>query len=137
MSNYNPKEQISEHFKRYELECPHCHELPTKQFIILLEKLRSKVRVAIHPSSCYRCTTHNRNIGGHKHSAHKIKVSNAAYGAIDIKTGRYFNKFRWLIITTALKLGFNNIEVANLHTHLGRVPENHIQYNRIIWGESK
>ena len=137
MNKQNQKEYLSQNFTRDELECPDCKTTPTKQFIVLIQKLRNKVGLPLHVTSGCRCTAYNNKIGGHRASSHKIVQLGAAYGAIDIKTGRYFNKFRWLLITAAIALGFNNIEVCNLHTHIARVPKGHPQYNRIVWGVSK
>ncbi len=133
----NPKQHLSKNFVRGELECPHCHLLPTPEFIELLQVLRTRYGFPLRVTSGCRCQVYNTKIKGYKDSTHMVVIEGAAYGTVDIKTGRYNNKFRWNLITLALELGFNNIEVCNLHTHIGRVPDNHPGYNRIIWGVSK
>ena len=133
----NSKEHLSKNFTRGELECPHCGALPDPVFIVIIQRLRDRCGFPLHVTSGCRCTTHNRNIKGYQYSAHKVVLAGAAYGAIDVKTGRYNNKFRWTLITTAISIGFNNIEVCNFHTHIGRVGPKHPGFERIIWGVSK
>lgn len=128
---------VSENFTHKECACPHCDEIASVAFVNLLQELREDYGKPIRVSSMYRCSVHNRKIGGHRTSAHLLKHNQRKYGAVDIKLGQYYHRDRYRLVTLALKLGFNNIEVANHHLHLGRVPKDHPQYNRIIWGVSK
>lgn len=128
---------MSKNFSRKEVECPCCEVLPSVLFINLVQKLRDKINRKMPVTSGHRCKTYNKKIGGFYLSTHMFKQNGAAYGTVDIKVGRYDNRFRWVLVTLALKLGFNNIEVANFHVHLARVPVSHPGYNKIIWGRSK
>lgn len=133
----NEQNQITKNFTRKECECPHCGTLPSISFVNRLQGLRNEYGKPMRVSSMYRCPAHNRAIKGYGKSVHMVLIEGAGYGAADIKTGRYNNTMRWELITLALKHGFNNIEVCNLHTHIGRVPPTHSGYDKIIWGVSK
>ncbi len=132
-----PKQMLRKNISYKEAECPCCKELPTPEFLDSMQTLRSTYGSVLNFTSMYRCPKYNRKIKGYQFSAHKVKIKNKAYGASDIKTARYNNRMRWNLIILALKHGFNNIEVANLHTHIARVPMDHSGYNKIIWGVSK
>ncbi len=131
------REMVRKNISRKEAECPHCGLLPSEEFLHLLQRLRDAYGGPLHFTSIFRCTTYNRDIKGYKYSAHKVKKKNAAYGAADIRVGRYYNRRRWIIVTLAIKLGFNNIEVCDKHIHVGRVPEDHMVYHKMPWGISK
>ena len=123
---------IRENITRKEAECPHCQKLPSDDFLDLLQTLRTLCDMPLNFSSIYRCPDFNRMIGGSHDSLH---TQTREYGAGDIKT-RNFKK-RYIIITKALKLGFNNIEVCNYHLHVGKAPKGHRQENSFFWGISK
>ena len=137
MSVYNSKERLSKNFTRGELECPHCHMLPSKAFIRYLQEFRTTLNKRMRISSGCRCQVHNTAIGGYKESTHMVVIEGEPFGTVDVKHGRYNNSLRWALVKLALTMGFNNIEVCNLHTHLGIVPPTHPGYNKIIWGTSK
>lgn len=70
-------EQISPHFTRAELECPHCHECRVQwKLVEILEELRlrlqqpDKPEVPLYVESAYRCYAHNLSVGGSATSQH-------------------------------------------------------------------
>ena len=128
---------VRENISRKEAECPHCGVLPSNWFLDLLQKLRTAYGKPLHFTSMYRCSVYNRRLKGYRYSVHMVNIANAAYGGTDIRIGRYHNRKRWVVYTLALKLGFNNLEVCDRHIHIGRVPDHHPGYNKIIWGISK
>ena len=128
---------ISDNFSRKECACPCCGVIATVAFVNRLQRLRDIFDKPMRVSSMYRCPSHNKKIGGSPTSAHKYKQGASGFGAVDIKLGQRMHKDRYILVKNALELGFNNIEVADKHIHIGRVPADHPQYKRIIWGISK
>ena len=125
---YNPNAQVTAHFKAYELECPHCHVLPTIEFCRMLETLRIIYGGAIITSSVYRCPIHNKDVGGSIWSPHKLREEGKPYGAADIKIPQRQKRKRFLLLRAIYKLGFNMVEIADKHIHAAIVPENHPMY---------
>ncbi len=80
--NYkNPQAQLTEHFKRYEVQCQcGCEKLPTPLSLSVLELLRRQVGQAFIISSGARCEKYNKKIRGARYSDH---LGGEAY---DIKT---------------------------------------------------
>lgn len=61
----------SEHFSHDELRCPHCGvNLCTRLLLMALEQLRGTVGRPVIVTSAYRCTAHNRAVGGALNSKH-------------------------------------------------------------------
>lgn len=57
-------------FKVNEFQCRHCKKVKLDvDMLVLLQKLRDRVG-ALRITSGYRCTTHNKNVGGAKNSQH-------------------------------------------------------------------
>ncbi len=80
-NNPNPQAKLTEHFKRYEVQCGcGCGKLPTPLSLSVLELLREKTGKAFIITSGARCTPYNKIIGGAKYSDH---LGGEAY---DIKT---------------------------------------------------
>jgi len=124
---------VREHILHKEAVCPDCGLLPAAGFLDLVEKLRLVCGFALPIQSMARCERHNREIGGAEHSAHLLHEG--SYGAADI--GIRNTRRRFFILWYALMLGFNNIEVCDGHLHVGRVPEDHPGFGRLVWGKSK
>ena len=63
----------TEHFRRSEFTCNHCHELPhdpPEKLLAILEDVREHFGAPVSVHSGYRCPVHNRHVGGAKHSQH-------------------------------------------------------------------
>ena len=62
---------LTEHFSVNEFRCPCCGMLkPSHGFILSLEQFRREIDQPIHVASGFRCSVHNRQIGGSAHSQH-------------------------------------------------------------------
>lgn len=72
--------QLSKHFTRAELACPHCGRIGPypqrlKKLLALLEKIRRAVGKPVHITSGYRCPAHNREVGGVSNSYHMLDMA--------------------------------------------------------------
>ena len=67
---------LSEHFSRHELACPHCGvcELDAR-LVPALEQLRAAAGVPIVVHDAYRCEAHNKAVGGVAHSQHPMGMA--------------------------------------------------------------
>jgi uncharacterized protein YcbK (DUF882 family) len=64
-------ERLSEHFTRDELACPCCGRcIVEPELISALERIRAMVGGPVIVNSGYRCSAHNRRIGGAHRSRH-------------------------------------------------------------------
>jgi len=63
---------LSPHFSRSEFRCRHCGALsgPDPQLLLVLERIRDLTDQPLRVVSGYRCTTHNRAVGGAVTSQH-------------------------------------------------------------------
>lgn len=63
---------LSEHFSRWEFDCPHCGLLvgPHPMLVQVLENLRAKRGRPLVVVSGYRCPEYNARVGGIKASQH-------------------------------------------------------------------
>lgn len=75
---------LSPHFSRREFRCRHCEALhgPAMQLVDTLERIRALTGRPLIVVSGYRCTTHNRAVGGATTSQHLVGT------AADIPRGR-------------------------------------------------
>jgi uncharacterized protein YcbK (DUF882 family) len=69
---------LTEHFSRWEFDCPHCGRgpRPTAALLAVLERVRERRGAPMTIVSGYRCPAHNRAVGGHPQSQHLL--ANAA-----------------------------------------------------------
>ncbi len=131
------KEMIRKNISRREAACPHCGELPSDRLLDRIQALRDACGFPLPFTSIYRCPVHNKLIGGHPNSVHPLGNRPAGYGAGDIGLHKRYSKKRYIVVTKALALGFNNIEVCNGHLHIGLAPKGHAMLNSLYWGVSK
>ena len=63
--------QLTKNFKLREFQCKHCHAVKLcPELLRRLQAMRDECGRAITINSGYRCTTHNRNVGGATNSQH-------------------------------------------------------------------
>jgi uncharacterized protein YcbK (DUF882 family) len=87
-----PDENLSEHFKRSELACPHCGECNIDSgLLIALEQLRALGDEPIKVHDAYRCEVHNAAVGGVPHSEHP-KGQAADVEIIGLSTQRMYDR---------------------------------------------
>lgn len=106
--------QLSEHFKLYEFECPHCEAVKvTPQLIEVLERFRELTgNEPCVITSGYRCYYQNRKVGGARESRH-------LYGdAVDIRIWRYLERMTFEeLARLALEAGFTYVAMEDDHLH--------------------
>jgi len=75
---------LSAHFSRAEFRCKHCGHLhgPAAALVEVLERIRAITGTPLAVVSGYRCSVHNRNVGGAARSRHLVG------DAADIPRGR-------------------------------------------------
>lgn len=74
--------QLTENFNLQEFECNHCNSVKLSSTLVtLLQALRDELRRPIVITSGYRCTLHNRAVGGAERSMHLLGM------AVDIAIG--------------------------------------------------
>jgi len=135
----NPQEQLTKNFRRYEVECPCCGEIPSEKFLSQLQRLRDRYGAPINPSSVYRCPKYNKKIGGSKNSAHLLcqlvdEALRMAYGALDTGIPQNQKVKRFKLIKAAFGCNFNMVEIADKHLHFAIVPEGHVMANKFYSG---
>jgi hypothetical protein len=100
--------KISAHFTTDEAKCKHCGQLPQELMPNItalaqkLELIRAKIGEPIIINSWFRCSDHNKAIGGKPNSAH-LKGS-----AVDIATDS--DSHRYKIVKFAYDCAFKRIE---------------------------
>jgi len=104
--------RIWRNFSLSEFDCPCCGKNETSHKLIsLLDYVRSIIGMPMEVNSGYRCKKHNKKINGNPESEHLT-----GEGA-DIKCES--SKMRYLLIKTALSIGFNRIGDYPTWIHLG------------------
>lgn len=131
------KEMVRTNISVREAACPCCGELPNDRLLDRLQALRDACGFPLPFTSIYRCPIHNKTIGGHPTSVHKLGAQDNDYGAADIGIHKRYSKKRFIILIAALDLGFNNLEVCDRHIHIGIAPSGHPQAISLYWGVSK
>jgi len=118
-----------------------CGAIASPELLDLAQELRDDVGFSLPFSSIVRCLVHNKKIGGSSSSVHLLSAEPGPYGGLDIvlkrKSGKLDAAKVYRIFMVAIRLGFNNFEVCNAHVHVGKVPFNHPQFEKIYWGRSK
>ena len=99
------------HFSKSEFECPCCSKvLVSRKLVFMLDMARSLAGVPFKISSGYRCTKHNKQVGGVKNSAHLIGL------AVDIEVPD--NVSRLKILRALVIVGFNRIGISKGFIHV-------------------
>lgn len=113
------------YFKANEFICPCCGQVKIESELILkLEDLRHLYGKPIKITSGYRCSKHNKAVGGKKNSEH-------LYGlAVDIYIDNSRDRYKIIEINFKYNIGFKRIGIADNFIHLG-MSENHPQ--EVIW----
>jgi zinc D-Ala-D-Ala carboxypeptidase len=97
------------YFTDKETKCKHCGEIKVNEFFgAKMDELRKAYGQPIHINSWYRCPMHDSAIGGKGEHTHGT--------ACDIKISG--SRERFVLLSLALKLGFNRIGVAKGFLHL-------------------
>ncbi len=119
--NYGDTTQITEHFKASEFQCKcgNAHDFSVSDELVeKLEQLRSKLNCsAITLSSGYRCSQHDKNVGGSGTGQHTL--GNAADICCKDQNGQPINSR--LVCCAAQDLGFTgiaNIDDTYTYTHV-------------------
>lgn len=109
------------YFSEDEMKCKHCGECHMDEFFMgLLDSLRRGIGKPLVVTSGYRCPEHDSAIGGSgNHTTGK---------AVDLRVQD--SGLRYLVIKTALQLGFTRIGVAKTFLHLDLVSD---QPQRVFW----
>ena len=95
-----------------EFKCPCCGKNETSEKLIsLLDFIRNLIRTPMIINSGYRCKKHNKKIDGNPESEHL-----SGEGA-DIRCEN--SKMRYLLIDTALSVGFRRVGIGDTFIHLG------------------
>lgn len=92
---------LSKNFSRHEFECPCCKvNVVDYELLNALEAVRAHFGESVAVTSGYRCDTHNKKVGGGKHSQHllgkaaDIKVRNVPIDAVvSFLNDKYADKF--------------------------------------------
>lgn len=103
--------------------CPCCHSgglLP--DFRDKLNKARELAGIPFALNSAFRCTEHNKDVGGSCTSSHLVGC------AVDIKCTD--SRSRWLIVQALIAAGFNRIGIAKTFIH---VDDDMTKEPNLIW----
>ena len=99
------------YFTLDEFKCPCCNANKIDPFLVeKLDVARSLANMPFVINSGYRCSTHNKAVGGVANSSHILGK------AVDIDTPDMLSRF--LLVSTLLDVGFSRIEIAPTWTHV-------------------
>ena len=111
------------YFTMEEEWCPCCQSgglLP--DFRDKLNKARELAGIPFVLNSAFRCTEHNKDVGGSCTSSHLVGC------AVDIRCTN--SRSRWLIIQALIAVGFNRIGIAKSFIH---VDDDMTKEPNLIW----
>lgn len=111
------------YFTREEEWCQCCHSgglLP--DFRDKLNNARELAGIPFVLNSAFRCTDHNKDVGGSCTSSHLVGC------AVDIKCTD--SRSRWLIVQALIAAGFNRIGIAKSFIH---VDDDMTKEPNLIW----
>ncbi len=98
-------------FKKEEFACPCCHQNHIDDVIMTkIDKVRDKLGVPLHVNSGFRCSVHNRDVGGKTSSLHTFGK------AVDISTATLTGEKKRLLLALAAE-EFNGIGIAKTFYH--------------------
>jgi len=99
------------YFKKEEFACPCCGKNEIKdEFLEKLDEAREIAGVPFVITSGYRCSKHNKEVGGSPTSSHLKGL------AADIKTTS--SKQRYKILNALLKVGFKRVGIGQNFIHV-------------------
>lgn len=109
--------KLTRNFDSTEFACPDlCGGNVTMEFARKMQELRDVCGFALPISSGYRCSVHNKKVGGAPGSRH-------LYGtACDISTGGMNSLQKLQLINHAVMLGFTGIGLSPVFVHLDTRP---------------
>lgn len=101
------------HFKPEEFKCK-CgcgggFEMMEAEFLEMLDRTRDMAGIPFTLNSAYRCPAHNKAIGSHSDN-------HPSGQAVDVKC--LYSVTRYIIVTSALKVGFKRIGLHREFIHL-------------------
>jgi hypothetical protein len=100
-----------QYFDISEFDCPCCGENKMRgSFLGRLDTARHLAQVAFKVNSGYRCSKHNRDVGGKDNSAHP-DGSGADIEALNSRP-------RFLIVSSLISAGFKRIGIAKTFIHV-------------------
>ena len=110
---------VSEHFRYTDFLCPCCDTVKLVpgffRHISLLERLQGETGIPVIVTSGYRCTGHNKRIGGAPRSWHMLFATDITTEAADPEELRR-------LFESALDIGFGGIGRYETHIHLDLRP---------------
>jgi len=109
-----------QYFSQEELECPHCQKCPMDaNFMARLVAVRRELGFPLNINSGYRCSVHNKNVGGKAASKHLLGR------AVDIKLDMSEeNQIR--LLSSLIDHGLHGIGVAKTFIHAD-------DYSKRLW----
>lgn len=113
------------YFKREEEWCPCCKQgglLP--DFRDKLNKAREIAGIPFVLNSAFRCTEHNKEVGGSCTSSHLVGC------AVDIKCTD--SRSRWLIVDALIRAGFDRIGLSKKGNFI-HVDDDTTKEKKLIW----
>ena len=122
------KKMVTPHFSREELQCGCCGGLYiSRDFLRRLELLRKMIGRPLIPTSCSRCESHNKRVGGAANSYHKFVPEVTKTRAVDIACTN--SRFRYQLVENALEAGFTGIGIYSSFVHLDTRPS----HEALMW----
>lgn len=112
-----------EYFDINEFKCPCCGRVEMDQsFLNKLDKSRDSAQVAFKVNSGYRCTKHNKDVGGSKTSSHLYGV------AADISAPDSLSRFK--IVESMISSGIKRIGIGKKFIH---ADDDELKIHGVIW----
>jgi uncharacterized protein YcbK (DUF882 family) len=98
------------YFKEEEFNCPCCGiNNMDKELLDILDKARDIAGVSFNITSGYRCSKHNKEVGGSNTSSHLLGL------AVDISATNSTSRFK--IIKSLLDVGIRRVGIAKTFIH--------------------
>lgn len=108
--NYLPE---LKHFRLDEFACRCCGKNGMNEaFVGLLDNLREEFGLPMNVNSGFRCSKHNKNIGGSPNSKHLVGL------ACDISTDNFNAENKYKLIHLAFDFGVSGIGIYERFVHL-------------------
>jgi len=122
----DPKPKFSSrYFSSVDFACKHCKITRIDDDLLeKLERVRQSLGFPLVITSGYRCSKHNKDVGGSERSSHLEGY------AVDVKLPD--GAMKLMFITQAIKVGFKRIGVYSKHVHVDVDPR---KPATLYWGE--